>query len=45
MILKDGEGELEISVHEVEPPTSMRPGDFRATVRVSTLGFGGNLAE
>ena len=41
MILKDGEGELEITVHEVEPPMSMRPGDFRATVRVSTLGFGG----
>jgi hypothetical protein len=41
MILKDDEGELEITAHEVNPPTSMRPGDFRATVRVSTLGFGG----
>ena len=43
MILRDGdgEGELEIAVHKVQPPTSMRPGDFRATVRVSTLGFGG----
>ena len=43
MILRDGdgEGELEIAVHKVEPPTPMRPGDFRATVRVSTLGFGG----
>ena len=33
--------ESKIAVHKVEPPTSMRPGDFRATVRVSTLGFGG----
>ncbi len=41
MILKDDEGELEITVHEVEPPTSMRSGDFWATVRISTLGFGG----
>lgn len=41
MILGDGEGELEITVREVEPPTSVRPGDFLATVRVSTLGFGG----
>jgi len=41
MVLRDDDGELEIVVHEVEPPTSMRPGDFRATVRVSTLGFAG----
>ncbi len=32
MILADGEGELEITVHEVEPPMSPRAGDFRAIV-------------
>ena len=26
------------------PPTSMRPGDFRATVRVSTLDVGGSTS-
>ncbi|MGK2934773.1 MAG: WapI family immunity protein [Gemmatimonadaceae bacterium] len=41
MILRDGEGELEITVDDVLPPTSMRPGDFRVTVRVSTRGFDG----
>ena len=41
MILADGEGELEITVHEVEPPMSPRAGDFRAIVRVSTRGFDG----
>ena len=41
MILRDDSAELEITVHEVTPTTSMRPGDFRATVRVSTAGFSG----
>jgi len=44
MILRDGEGELEISVHEVEPPTSSVETRTVARKSPGRMDVGGNLA-